>query len=117
MRISDWSSDVCSSDLHPAAHPAAVFAHPAPGLAPTEVGLVRIEAQPHKRQPVVVVRVELRAIVVVADRAPALGGRVAAAQAEHQADEADRGEAVEANAESAPADEGGEEEKQVAGHD
>src|SRR3546814_5839700 len=108
MRISDWSSDVCSSDLlvlddaldrhffgatvQPDAHPAAVFAHPPPGLAPAEVGLVRIEAQPHQRQPVAVVRTEMRAIVIVADRPPAPGGRVAAAQAEPQADEAGRGE-------------------------
>src|SRR3546814_19787527 len=35
MRISDWSSDVCSSDLRPGAHPRA-HALPPPGSADLE---------------------------------------------------------------------------------
>ena len=50
-------------------------------------------------EPAIPRRVEVRQVVAVADRAPALGLRVDAAQAEHQADEADRGEDVEEEAE------------------
>src|SRR3546814_8201775 len=39
MRISDWSSDVCSSDLQPAAHPhCGGEHHPSPGPRRPQAG-------------------------------------------------------------------------------
>src|SRR3546814_1826205 len=88
MRISDWSSDVCSSDLHDAIEQLAVDAHrarhrdclemPQPGLvwigareqrrarATTACGIVELgEAQPALGEPVEVGR---RDFTPVADR-------------------------------------------------
>src|SRR3546814_20487597 len=46
MRISDWSSDVCSSDLPPAGPPASAFTRPGPLIGSDAKQLMRLFGQP-----------------------------------------------------------------------
>src|SRR3546814_17151024 len=93
MRISDWSSDVCSSDLLVAApfRPAGVHAlqHPGPVLAfgatsariALDIGVVRVGLARQQRGPLVLVSPLLqrrkRTHAVVRSEARAVGNEVA----------------------------------------
>ena len=74
---------------------------------------VRHEVQARDREPAILRRIEVRQVVAVADRAAALDLGVDAAQAEHEAHEADRGEDVEEVGEEREADEGRAQQQQV----
>ena len=73
------------------------------------------EANPRQRHHAVARWIELHAEVGVADGAAALDAGVEPAQAEEQADEADRGEDVEEHAEGRESDGRGEHQEQVGG--
>src|SRR3546814_2340088 len=67
MRISDWSSDVCSSDLHGLRFGPVVLADRV--QIRLQVGQQRLEGAAHVRLVVGLVRLEPRALVVARQRA------------------------------------------------
>src|SRR5205814_7817285 len=90
-----------------------VFAQASSQRVPIEAGIGH-EPEAGERKPPMRARMELRTIVVVADRAAALRRRVDATQAEAQADEAERREDVEEHAEGRQSDPRGADQHEVA---
>src|SRR6187402_3955039 len=94
-----------------APQPPAVLAPTAADGPPVEA-CVRHEMQARDGEEPVAGRVEVREIVAIADGAAALRLGIDAAEAEHEADEADRREDVEVIAEERKADEGRREQRE-----